>query len=259
VVYILYTMKSNGPDGAPRSSVAIVTRTLAGADGDGYPTAPNGDPATIRYCTKSRSDGRACRGRALIGMDVCYFHGGAAAGSTVRTVKRIQFGAQALTAAYGAPHEVDPADALLQELWRTNGHVLWLQERLLTADPDAFAFQLWRMAEELSAGTTTAPVKPEQEAAYPDAYLAVWHKLYLEERRHLVNAARESIRADATGALARLTEAQGILFAGVLQQLIDKMEPSAAQRTIVGEVLPTLMQQLVTGSALADDGDDAGS
>jgi hypothetical protein len=245
-------VKSNAPAGGPREGVGIVSRQLPGADADGYPVAPNGTAETIRYCDKNRSDGRRCRGRALIGMDVCWFHGGAKAGTKTRTVKRIQFGAEAMAAAYGAPHEVDPADALLQELWRTNGHVLWLQERLLTSDPDAFAYQLWRRAEELSAGTTTQPVKPEEEAAYADAYVAVWHKLYIEERRHLVNAAREAIRADATGALARLTEAQGILFAGVLQQLIDKLEPSPAQRIVVGEVLPKLMQQLVTGSAITD-------
>ena len=250
-------MRSNtsAGTGSSEDGPVVVERVSQMADDDGYPIHAAGNPEHIRYCTKLRSDGNPCRGRALIGMDVCYYHGGASAGPKVRTVKRIQFGASALSAAYGAPHEVAPADALLQEVWRTNGHILWLQERLLTADPDAFSRALWRQAEALTAGTASTPIRPEEEEQLPDAYAAVWHSLYMKERAHLVNVAREAMRSDATGALQRLSEAQGVLFAAVLHQLFDRIDLSGHQRTVVGEVLPGLMQQLVSGEVV-QEGDE---
>jgi hypothetical protein len=248
-------MRSNTSEGLqPDEDGPVVAERVAQmADADGYPIHPGGNPENIRYCTRLRSDSKPCHGRALVGMDVCFYHGGASAGPKVRTVKRIQFGANALTAAYGAPHEVAPAEALLQEVWRTNGHVLWLQERILTANPDHFAHLMWSQAEALTAGTTSQPVRPEEVEAFPDAYTAVWHQLYMKERTHLVTVAREAIRADATGALQRLSDAQGMLFAAVLHQLFDKLDLSGAQRTVVGQVLPELMQSLVTGEVVSED------
>jgi len=230
-----------------QAEVAYVSAGGLSVLDDGTIANPTG--VSIKYCTGRRSDGSPCRAKALIGLDVCWWHGGAAVGVGGRVSAKALTGAQAMTAAYGAPQEIDPPMALLEELWRTNGHVLWLQEKLLTSDPAKLGETLWSFGEvhvQGGGGRTFAP-SPEQAAVMPDAYLAIWLKLYGDERDRLVNVAREAIRAGVAEKIGRLADAQGAMVAIVIYRILDRLQLSADQRALMPAVIPEELKRLTTG------------
>jgi len=239
---------------APPVEGGYVTSGGLRVNGDGTIANPTG--SNIRFCGQSRSDGTPCRAKALIGLDVCWWHGGAAVGVKGRVSAKALTGAQAMTAAYGAPQEITPPMALLEELWRTNGHVLWLQEKLLTSDPSTLGERLWSNGEtyvqRTGTGRSASPTQ-EQLDAMPDAYLAVWLKLYGDERDRLINVAREAIRAGVAEKIGRLADAQGAMVALVIYRILDRLNLTTEQRGLMPVVVPEELKRLVTGELEEDD------
>jgi len=201
-----------------------------------------------RMCSKRRTNGQRCRGSAMFGLDVCYFHGGAASLSKGRgTARRVLTGTEYLLNNYGGPVPVDPVTGLLQEVARTNGHILWLQERLLTDEPEALVESMWRHANGNPVNVYRGPTSTEKEDHFPPAYLAVWMELYQKERTHFLKACTSAVGANAADRFARLMDAQGELIALAIGRILQALELDPAQQQKARVVVPSELRALVAG------------
>jgi hypothetical protein len=201
-------------------------------------------------CVGFNSVGEPCKAWAVLGMDVCWYHGGRAAGQEVRTRARLRASVEVMTLAYGGPVEVDPAQALLDEVARTNGHIQWLQNQILTSDPQAFGEMAWRRAE--NANNSTRTIRPEDQEAIPSAYTGVWLDLYIAERKHLLTAADKAIKAGVVDRMVRLQESQGVALAMVLARILDRLQLSEEQRDVAAEVVATELRSLTASAPPAE-------
>lgn len=76
----------------------------------------------------SKRTGQQCKRPAIPGGKVCRYHGGGAPQVKAAAERRLLVQSLLVQAAYwGDVRELDPATALEEELWRTAGHVAWLQ------------------------------------------------------------------------------------------------------------------------------------
>jgi hypothetical protein len=144
-------------------------------------------------CTKhSRSDPtRPCRQQAVWTLDCCISHGGGKPAAQANGVRRWAAGVvREMMETYGGPVKIDAVEALTQEIWRTQGHVLWLQDMVTRSLPDDLAAQFWEYKRSTSVPTG---FKEHVENRANNAYAGVWLDLYIQERAHLVRACREAI------------------------------------------------------------------
>lgn len=96
-------------------------------------------------------------------------------------------------ATYGLPREIDPSEALLEEVFRTAGHVAWIEAQVHALPPD-------------------------QVAADPLV------SLYHVERRHLVQVCDAAVRAGIEERRVRLEERRAALMADVIRKVLDDPE-----------------------------------
>lgn len=167
-----------------------------------------------RYCDARKRQGTGtCRrpagwGTDHVGVGRCKLHGGA--GSRPRDMdERV---ARRAVATYGLPVEVDPHDALIEEIARTNGHVLWLGD--IIADLERGTL-IWGIAQEKTGGEdwgTTHKAAPN-----------VWLELYHRERQHLARVSKAAIDAGIDERRVRLAEDQGQAIVQVLRATLEDL------------------------------------
>lgn len=132
---------------------------------------------------------------------------------------------------YGLPMEIDPADALLQEVHRTAGAVAWLEEQVRALDPDAL---VWGRTKYRTGRSVDGPVDLTDEAAAVN----IWLQLYRDERAHLVKVCTAAISAGVEERRVRIAEQHGTLLASVIRAVLDDLQLTETQRARVAEVVP---------------------
>lgn len=131
-----------------------------------------------------------------VGIGACKLHGG----STPNHVKQANGQkAQAAVATFGLPREIDPQAALLEEVYRTAGHVDYLGRVVAELEQEEL--------KQLDAGERFE--KP-----------AVWVEMYQAERKHLVRVAATCISVGIAERQVRLAEDQGRQLASVLRDVL---------------------------------------
>lgn len=198
----------------------------------------------------AKTTGRPCQRVAGEGTDHrgygrCRFHGGASPSGRTHG-KRLM--AEQAVATYGLPREVDPHDALTEELYRTAGHVAWLAD-LISLLPEG----------ELTLKQYGSAVERDDDGGVLRALVAerpaVWLELYQRERRHLVEVGKTCISIGVQERRVRLAERQGELIAvvirGVLSDLgvLDRPEAPAIVRRHL----------MLAAAPVVDDDDDGAS
>lgn len=136
----------------------------------------------------SKQTGEGCKLTAGHGTDhsgagLCKYHGGSSPGG--RTQGRRQQAAEAVRA-YGLPREVDPHDALVEELWRTAGHIAVMDAQLVDSDLD-------QEQREILDG------------------------IYARERRHYADVAKTCVAIGIEHRRVELEEEKGALIARILR------------------------------------------
>jgi hypothetical protein len=202
-------------------------------------------------CTKHRTDGSPCRANEVPGTGMCRWHGGSTPEVARKGLQNKALREYAeFTNTLGAPIEVGPEEALLQEIARTNGHILWLQEQILTSDVKEFAASAWLYRRSVDS---TIRWDAETERAATQAYSGVWLDLYQKERQHLARICQIAINAGIESRKVRLAERQAEQIGTAIMLLIrelglDPSDPSvrtkaynalthASGGTIEGEVV----------------------
>ena len=193
-------------------------------EGDGL------DEGHGRCHAKARS-GSPCRkpagwGTDHVGHGPCRLHGGAT--SAHRTAASKAIAAEAVKT-YGLPREVDPRDALLEEVHRTAGAVDWLRGQVEALAPDAVT---WGVTE---AKKSTGK---DGDSVTQAAAVNVWVQLYQAERKHFVDVCQAAIRAGIEERHVKIAEQQGALLASAIRGILGDLDLTPAQATRVSEVVP---------------------
>lgn len=191
-----------------------------------------------RYCGARKRQGEGTCTQAAgwgtdhVGAGPCKLHGGATWAHRAAAGREI---AQRAVSTFGLPREVDPRDALLEEVHRSAGHVDWLRQQV--ADLEAGQV-VWGPTE---AKRSTGK---DGDSLTQAAAVNVWVQLYNEERRHLVNVSKAAIAAGIEERRVRLAEQQGAALAGVIRGILTDLDLTPAQAALVGEIVPRRLREL---------------
>ena len=191
-----------------------------------------------RLCNadKRGGDGKCARpagwGTEHVGHGLCKLHGGNTRTHKVAAGKSI---AAEAVKTYGLPREVDPRDALLEEVHRTAGAVDWLRGQVEALDPDAVT---WGVTE---AKKSTGK---DGDSVTQAAAVNVWVQLYQQERKHLVDVSKAAISAGIEERRVRLAEQQGALLAGVIRGILGDLDLTPDQAARVSEVVPRHLRSM---------------
>lgn len=153
---------------------------------------------------KTDGSGETCRHAAGWGTPYshgpCRKHGGNTRNHKVAAQRRE---AEQAVATYGLPRDVDPHDALLEEVHRTAGHVAWLGG----------------LVAELDRGELTQFVPVGEGGGKVEA--SVWVELYQRERDHLRKVAADAIRAGVEERRVRLAEREATVVVEAVARALD--------------------------------------
>ena len=189
---------------------------------------------TDRQCTHIRKDKETgdeirCTRWSTIGLKVCRRHGGwtpQARAKSERYKRREE--AKKVVATFGLPKNIDPKDALLEEIHRTAGHVAWLHE-LVGALP----------VRELKQQT-------RQTGGLLFERPSVWIELYQQERAHLANITKHAITLGLAERQVRMAEEQGQMIVRVIRGVLNDLHLDADQQLQV----PQLVRRHLTAVAV---------
>lgn len=114
---------------------------------------------------------------------------------------------------YGAPRDIDPHTALLEEITRTAGHIGWLAEKVREHDGD----------EQLVWGKTKEVIGGKDAGLTKESKPSVWLQLYDRERKNLVDVSRIAIAAGIAEREVQIAEKQGALIAQVIRSVLSEL------------------------------------
>ncbi|MBU6428716.1 MAG: hypothetical protein KGR26_06900 [Cyanobacteria bacterium REEB65] len=142
---------------------------------------------------------------------------------------------------YGLRVDIDPAEALLEEVYWTAGHVQWLRGIIQSLAPDALT---WGIAEEAEKGATEFPGTD----VLKKASVNVWLQLYQVERKHLVDVCTAALKVGIEKRRVDLAERQGDMIAEVFRRVFDDPEfgLDEAQREVARGIASRHLRLLAT-------------
>jgi len=172
------------------------------------------------YCGAQKRDGtgETCKLRAGHGTDHpgvgrCRRHGGNT--DSHRAAAREEIAERAVVT-YGLPVEIDARAALEQELWRTAGHVAWLQALIQSQGTDD-------LKQYAPAGTYKSAVDGEDRALVWERP-SIWLDLYHRERKHLRSVAKDCAAVGVEERRVRLAELLGGQIAGIIGAVLRDLD-----------------------------------
>jgi hypothetical protein len=196
-------------------------------------------------CTaKSKQTGKPCGFPPVPGATVCRYHGGLAPQVQAKAQERIE-AAEAAEAArsFGLPVEVDPQQAIIQELHRTAGVVAWLGQIVGDLDRD-------RIAQGVSKIETRTGFQAGR-AVTVEAQVNVWVRLWQDERKHLAQVAAAAHKTGIDVAQTKIAETTAQMLVACLTRVFDRLALSDQQQQIAAQAVPEVLRSLGTGQEAA--------
>jgi hypothetical protein len=226
------------------------------ADASIDPTDPSTWPSHCPKCgvalTKKRQcmghssrTGKHCGKTALRGARVCGTHGGSLSRTKLAAEDR-EAAAQAQRAAatYGLPRQVEPHDALLEELHRTAGHVAWLGVLIAELEHEDSIHPRAGGDVESDEDRSSSGLSGLKQYHRDKNMLwekpSVWVELYQHERTHLAKVAKTCIDAGIAERQVQLAESQGRLLADVVRQIVTGLGHDLQDERVREVVVPAL-------------------
>lgn len=144
------------------------------------------------------------------GTGRCKLHGGSTP-NHVAAAQREQAADAVQT--LGLPRDVEPHEALLEEVHRAAGHVAWLAGVVAELEKQQVVHGITRTVQ-MPDGTRSVEAR---------AALNVWVKLYQEERDRLTRVAKVAIDAGVAERQVRLAERQAQQLAEVIRAVLTDL------------------------------------
>jgi hypothetical protein len=159
-------------------------------------------------CTgRSSRTGKPCKKDAIKGGTVCSTHGGKAPQVKAAAERRQQEAAAEIAiVAYGIPREIDPHNALLHELYRTHGHITWLEQQISALEADS-------LHGPVGGGENSIPRHEPH----------VLIRMCMDERKHYAAVARDCIKAGIEQRRMELTEQLAEQIAAFARGVMDDL------------------------------------
>lgn len=174
-----------------------------------------------------------CKRWAVRGLDRCPIHGGGTPASKKKAARvRSQATIKAAVVTYGAPIDIDPVDALLEELARTNGHIKRIGEKIRELDESAL---IWGTI------STTDRSGADDENNWSEekvgAQMHMWIDYYFRERAHLVKLSDLMVKNGLQEMQVTLQARQVEIFEHAMLAMLQdlRIDPSRPEvRVIMG-------------------------
>jgi hypothetical protein len=158
-------------------------------------------------------------------------------------VERLQ--AENAAQMFGLPQDVDPAQALLDEVQRTAGHVAWLGRMIQAIEnPEDIVYGLVEEVLEPVIETETGNTVTRTVSGKWKAQPSVWYELYARERRHLVAASKAALDAGINERIVKVYEQIGDRYISMMEKALDAMNPTGEQRTAAWQALYRELREL---------------
>lgn len=143
---------------------------------------------------------------------------------------------------FGLPIEIDPRDALLEEVHRTAGAVAWLHRQVQDLLPDDV---IWGKTEQVARDAGEFPGTDTTYSATAHAWVQLWQK----ERTHLVAVAKAAISAGIEERRVKLAEQQGALLSDVIRRILADLGLTPEQQKIAPEIVVRHLRLVAGGLA----------
>lgn len=205
--------KDNTTPGAPGEREPGAMEPAAGEDPHGAPRLCSRCHLVHTQCSAHNRQGLPCQKYPMHGQLVCANHGGKTPGAMAAAQERLRLReATASSRTFGLPRNVDPHEALLEELRRTAGVVTWLDQLVGGLRPD-----------EVVWGTTREKTGGDDRGTTREATTSVWVKLWQEERRHYLAVGAACHKAGIHDQQIQLAQDQGRMLGGAVQRILTAL------------------------------------
>lgn len=177
-----------------------------------------------------RSTGLPCGRWAINGGTVCASHGGRAPQVKAAAARRVAV-AEAQRR-LDIPANVDPRDALTEELARSIAWVRWLGSKVDAQDDTALVWGATKAVDKLPGPASLGGVETTEEAKP-----SIWWTMYVEERKRLVETAKIAHACGVEDRKVQLAVRQAELLLAVVSGLVADLghdiEEPATKRAVV--------------------------
>ena len=201
-------------------------------------------PTDDQRCTaKSKRTGDRCGAFKEPDMEVCRWHGGASPRAKAAARRRRETrDLQEAVVLFGLPRDVEPAEALLEEVRRSAGVVAWLDQQVRDLDPESL---WWGTAQHEEGMSAEGPVDKRTHKAETPVVVRMWQ----DERKHLAQVAAAALKAGIEERRVQLAEAEAGRLAGVIRRVLAGLGLSAEQMSLGRELVVSELRALETGEA----------
>lgn len=183
-------------------------------------------------CNANKKSGGLCTqpagaGTDHLGFGNCKWHTGSTPAGRMSAAKKELETRRLEALAYGINAEVDiePHQALLEEVRRTAGHVGWL-------------------GLKIGVGEEGDLVQSTEKGLVP----SVWVSLYQQERAQLVRVSKVAIDCGVAERQVAIAEEQGRQLATVISTILDRLELSEAQKSRAPQIVRGILLAQATGA-----------
>lgn len=197
------------------------------------------------FCDAKKRQGPGCCRRPAgwgtqhVGVGRCKLHGGSTQ-SQGEAVKKVL--ARRAVETYGLPVEIDPRDAVLQEVYYTAGAVAYLKDRVRELDADEL---IWGITAEDEIGASEFSGVNVKREAKPH----IWRQLLMEERKHLVAVCKTAHDIGIEDRKIKLAESYGSQLAIVVRAVLNGIGATPQQWELVPDALSHAIEALTSGDA----------
>lgn len=186
-------------------------------------------------------------GTEHVGEGVCKLHGGNSASymSKIR-MDRKRKALEEARLAYGVPLDVDPATALLEEVQRTAGAIVFLEAKIRSLAPEEMVWGVVREVTEWAQTPDSNGVRSTDSTVERKAQVNQWVKLYQDERRHLTDVSARAIQAGAQASLVDMLQKISQVYIRLVERVVDRLGLTSDQRAQLPEIMTAELSALIT-------------
>ncbi|RAX50876.1 hypothetical protein DQ353_00290 [Arthrobacter sp. AQ5-05] len=190
-------------------------------------------------CGAKKKDLNPCHAPPIEGGTRCGNHGGAAKHVKAKAQERvIEANARGILGRISpdAPRE-NPVETLLNLIRSKNAEVQWLRGKVQALQDDDL---VWGKTEHREGMAQEGPV----DVTVYKAEVSVWYRLLREAENQLASWITSALRSGVEERKVRIAESQGSAVAGVIRKVLDGLNLTPDQVSLIPVLVPNALREL---------------